>query len=170
MVNVNQKFINKINRSSAYGKDCLKTTQGSSNHENSNNNLLENSDNHKKQVFKIYHQNICGLQLKMDELVASLYPDLPDILCISEHHLKSMQIQLILSEEYNLCTEFCRQSFHKGGVCMYILKRFSFSVINLTEHCRDKDLEACAVKLKLSLMTICFLTVYRSPSGNYRFF
>jgi exonuclease III len=105
----------------------------------------------------------------MDELVASLYPDLPDILCISEHHLKSMQIQLILCEEYNLGTEFCRQSFHKGGVCMYILKRFPFSVLNLTEHCRDKDLEACAVKLNLSLMTICILTVYRSPSGNYQF-
>jgi hypothetical protein len=55
---------------------------------------------------------MCGLQFKMDELVASLYPDLPDILCISEHYLKSMQIQLILCEEYNLGTEFCRQSFH----------------------------------------------------------
>jgi hypothetical protein len=116
MVNVNQKSMNKVNRSSAYGKDCPKTTQGSSNHGNRNNNLLENSNNHKNQVFKIYHQNICGLQLKMDELIASLYP------CISEHHLKSMQIQLILSEEYNLGTEFSRQSFHKGGVCMYILK------------------------------------------------
>jgi exonuclease III len=53
---------------------------------------------------------------------------------------------------------------------MYILKRFPFSVINLTEHCRDKDFEVCAVKLKLSLMFICILTVYRSPSGNYQFF
>jgi hypothetical protein len=53
---------------------------------------------------------------------------------------------------------------------MYILKRFPFSVINLREHCNDKDLEACAVKLKLSLMIICIITVYRSPRGNYQLF
>jgi hypothetical protein len=72
MVNVNQKSINKANKSSVYGKDCLITTQKSLNHVNRNNYLLENKDNHKKQVFKIYLQNICGLQFKMDELVVSL--------------------------------------------------------------------------------------------------
>jgi hypothetical protein len=53
---------------------------------------------------------------------------------------------------------------------MYILKRFSFSVIDIIKYCKDKDLEACAIKFKLSFMTICILTVYRSPSGNFQFF
>jgi exonuclease III len=53
---------------------------------------------------------------------------------------------------------------------MYILKRFLFSVINIYKYCKDKDLEACAIKLKSSSMNICILTVYRSPSGNFQFF
>jgi hypothetical protein len=73
-----------------------------------------------KEFIKIYHQNICGLQGKMDELVASLYPDLPHVMCISEHHLNNMQIKLITMDEYKRCTEYCGQSFQKGGVCMYV--------------------------------------------------
>jgi hypothetical protein len=42
--------------------------------------------NNLKQFIKTYHQNICGLQCKMDELVASLYPDIPHVMCISEHN------------------------------------------------------------------------------------
>ncbi|MDR2457636.1 MAG: endonuclease/exonuclease/phosphatase family protein [Clostridiales Family XIII bacterium] len=53
---------------------------------------------------------------------------------------------------------------------MYLLKRLSFTSIYLTKYCKDKDLEACAIKLKLSLTNICILTIYRSPTGNYQFF
>jgi hypothetical protein len=101
-------------------------------------NLIVQNENYMKRVFKICHQNICGLQFKIDELVACLYPDIPDIVCISKHHLNSEQIQLISLEEYNLNAEFCRQSFHKR-VCMYILKRFSFSVMNIIKYCKDKS-------------------------------
>jgi hypothetical protein len=106
----------------------------------------------------------------MDELVASLYPDIPHVMCISEHHLNHVQIQLITTDEYKRCTDYCRQSFQKGGVCMYILKKLSFTSINLTKYCKDKDLEACAIKLKLSTTNICILTSYRSPVGNFQFF
>jgi hypothetical protein len=106
----------------------------------------------------------------MDELVASLYPDIPHVMCISEHHLNYIQIQLITLDEYKRCAEYCRQSFQKGGVCMYILKKLSFTSVNLTKYCKDKDLEACAIKLKLSTTNICILTVYRSPVGNFQFF
>jgi hypothetical protein len=57
-----------------------------------------------------------------------------------------MQIQLVSLDEYNLGTEFCRQTFHKGGVWMFILKRHSFSVINIVKYCKDKELEARALK------------------------
>jgi hypothetical protein len=124
----------------------------------------------KNQKFKIFHQNIYGLQHKSDKLLASLHPDLPDVLCITEHHLNSMQLQLVSLEEYNLATEFCRQSFHKGGVCMFIHKRHSFADINIRDTCKDKELEACAVKLKISTIILCILIIYRSPSGNFRFF
>ena len=36
----------------------------------------------------IFHQNICGLKGKTDELVSSMSADFPHILCFSEHHLE----------------------------------------------------------------------------------
>ncbi|PNF43744.1 hypothetical protein B7P43_G13769 [Cryptotermes secundus] len=163
MVNVNQNGSNNSNKIFTQTKDCSKITQ------DGKISSLVNSKN-PKQFLKIYHQNICGLEFKIDELLASLHPELPDILCISEHHLSLIQIQLISPEEYSLGAEFCIQSLHKGGVCMYIHKRFSFSVINIARHCKEKELEACALKLKLSSINVCIITVYRSPSGNFQFF
>jgi hypothetical protein len=81
-----------------------------------------------------------------------------------------MQMQRVSLNEYNLVTEFCRQAFHKGGVWMFILKRYSFSVINIINYCKDKELEARALKLKFSAIKMCILPIYRSPSGNFRFF
>jgi exonuclease III len=121
---------------------------------------------------KIYHQNICGLGSKTDKLLASLYPNLPDILCISEHHLNLLQIQLISMDDYRLGAEICRQFFQKGGggVCMFIQKQFSSSVINREKFCTEKELGACALKIRLSSSNVCIITVYRPPSGNFQFF
>jgi hypothetical protein len=107
---------------------------------------------------------------QIDELLVSLYPELPDIICITEHHLNTTQIQLVSLIKYNLGTEFCRQTFQKGSVCTFILKRYSFSVMNIDKYYKDKELETCALKLKLSNIKICILTIYRSPSVNFRFF
>jgi hypothetical protein len=104
-INLNSNFTQIINRPKIiHGK-------------NRKASLIANSNIYKNQNLKIYHQNICGLQYKSDELVVSLYPELPDILYIPEHHLNAMQMQIVSLNEYNLGTEFCRQSFHKGGVC-----------------------------------------------------
>ena len=40
----------------------------------------------------IFHQNICGLRRKTDELISSVFPDFPHILCFSEHHLKKLEL------------------------------------------------------------------------------
>jgi exonuclease III len=170
MVNINQNVSNTANKAATQIKECIKITQESLCKDSVRRNSLVISDNCKKQVLKICHQNICGLGSKTDELLASLYPNLPDILCISEHHLNSMQIQLISMEDYRLGAEFCRQFFHKGGVCMFIQKQFSFSVINIEIFCKEKELEACALKLKLLSSNVCIITVYRSPNGNFQSF
>jgi hypothetical protein len=82
--------------------NSTRTTQKSLRKDDGKTNLSINNVNNNKQIFKVYHQNIYGLEPKFDELVASLYPDLPDILYITEHHLNSTQIQIITSEEYSL--------------------------------------------------------------------
>jgi len=121
-------------------------------------------------VLRIYHQNICGLWTKTNDLLASLYPYLSHILCLTEHHLRQFQIQHITMDDYNLCLEFSRQSFHEGGVCMFIQKYLPYLVINVEEFCKDKELEACAVKLDFLSIKVCIITVYRSPNGNFQYF
>jgi hypothetical protein len=57
------------------------------------NNISRFIDSDSNQVSRIYHQNICGLGSKMNDLLISLYPNLPHILCLTEHHLRQFQIQ-----------------------------------------------------------------------------
>ena len=80
-------------------------------------------------MLRIYHQNICGLGTKTNDLLASLYPNLPYILCLTEPHLRQFRIQHMTMDDYNLGADFSRLCFHKGGVCMFIQKHFPFSVI-----------------------------------------
>jgi hypothetical protein len=65
---------------------------------NDNFNLDSNS-------LTIYHQNICGLKAKTDELISSMSPKLPHILCFSEHHTELDQINI---EGFKLCIAYCR--------------------------------------------------------------
>jgi hypothetical protein len=74
------------------------------------------------QALRIYHQNICGLAPKTNDLLISFYPDLPHILCLTEHHLRQFQIQHIAMDKYILGVVFSRRSFLKRGggtVCLY---------------------------------------------------
>ena len=53
---------------------------------------------------------------------------------------------------------------------MFIQKYFSFSVISIEEFCKDKELEACALRLDFLPIKVCIFTVYRSPNGNFQYF
>jgi hypothetical protein len=44
---------------------------------------------------------------------------------------------------------------------MFVKKQFSYSVINGEKFCKDKDLEACALKLDFTHVKVCIITVYR---------
>jgi hypothetical protein len=57
---------------------------------NAKNNDLRFIDSDSNQVLRIYHQNICGLGSETIDLLISLYPDLPHILCLTEHHLTTV--------------------------------------------------------------------------------
>ena len=122
------------------------------------------------QVLRIYHQNICGLGSKTNDLLISLYPNLPHILCLTEHHLRPFQLQLITMDSYILGAEFSRQSFLKGGACIFIQKHLPFSIINIEKFCKAKELEACALRLDFLSFKICVITVYRSPNGDFQSF
>jgi hypothetical protein len=66
---------------------------------------------------KIYHQNICGLRYKIDELLSFLYPDFPHIICITEHHLNYTDLRSIVTDNYKLGASYCRRAASKCGRC-----------------------------------------------------
>jgi len=65
-------------------------------------------DSDSNQVLRIYHQNICGLAPKTNDLLISFYPNLPHMLCLTEHHLSQFHIKHITMDNYILGAKFRR--------------------------------------------------------------
>jgi hypothetical protein len=62
------------------------------NFKNVNNVNIPLYDYHETNSLKIFHQNICGLSNKSNELLISLLPNPPQVLCLTEHHSRSEEI------------------------------------------------------------------------------
>ena len=115
----------------------------------------------------IFHQNIRNLNNKSDEILNTIESNPPHILCFTEHHLKSYQLDNIFFQNYQLGAEYCRKSYKNGGVCIYIHESLHFSNTNVYEFCKEKDFEACVIKLYLSCCTIGIVNIYRSPIREF---
>ena len=108
--------------------------------------MVNNNFNLDSNSLTIYHQNISGLKGKTDELISSMSPNLPHILCFSEHHLKHTELGQINIEGFELCTAHCRQAVKRGAVCIFIEKGLENSKIGVNKYC--KDVEICMLNLK----------------------
>ena len=47
---------------------------------------------------------------------------------------------------------------------------FNFQNINVFKFCKEKDFDACVIKLYLSCYAKSIASIYRSPSGNFEYF
>ena len=70
-------------------------------------------------------------------------------------------------ENYTLGAYYCRNTKHKGGVCMFIHKNIPFTCLDIGNYCIDQDIEVCGIQLNHDGDKLCILAVYRSPSGNF---
>ena len=68
-------------------------------HESINVQGIENS-------VTLFHQNIRGLLNKSEELISSFSPDIPQVLCLTEHHLKHFEIDFMYMDQYKLALNF----------------------------------------------------------------
>jgi hypothetical protein len=134
---------------------------------NSMSSQLTNHSLSKGNYFNIFHQNIRSLKEKHHELLSHLFPNLPHVLCLTEHHLKAFELQSINIDHYIMGAQFCRTNYAKGGVVIYAHNSLCLTAINLSKYCVEKDIEICAVKLEVQSMVFCIITVYRSPLGNF---
>jgi len=91
-------------------------------------------------------------------------------MCLTEHHLKYLQLEKFHIENYNLGAHYCRQQCKKGGVAIFVHNSLGFTNINIAQHCKDQDIEICALKLSFGTQNICMLTLYRAPSGKFSTF
>jgi hypothetical protein len=108
-------------------------------------------------TFKIYHQNIRGIRNKTTEIINSLLPELPQILCITEHNLKELELERTLLEHYKLGAKFCRENLKDGGASIFVHESLSFFNINLQEFSKEQDLQVFTVKIQLPTTTMCVL-------------
>ena len=115
----------------------------------------------------MYRQNICGLKRKTDELISSTSPNLPLILCYSDH--KHTELDQINIEGFKLCTAHCRQAIKRGGVCIFIQKGLEYSKIDVNKYCKDQDIEICMLNLKITSFSSHIMVVYTAPTGNFCF-
>jgi hypothetical protein len=68
----------------------------------------------------IYHQNIRGLQNKIDELLMLWSANFPHIICFTEHHLGKDEINCFDINSYYLGANYCWVNHKHGGACIFV--------------------------------------------------
>ena len=96
----------------------------------------------------------------------SLCHNKPQIIYLTEHHLKTEEIKNTNLDQYILGASFCRKKYKCGGVCIYISKSLQFSAVNLEKYHKEKDFEICALKLNVQTYNFIIICIYRSPTGD----
>jgi exonuclease III len=124
----------------------------------------------KKPKLTILHQNIRGISNKIDEFLISLSANEPQIICLSEHHLRTDEVGQLNFCQYTVGTSFCRQTYIHGGVCVMVHKNIQFTTINLDRFNKEKDLEISALKLHFMSNHFIIICIYRCPTGDFYYF
>jgi hypothetical protein len=71
---------------------------------------------------------------------------------------------------YSLGYSFCRQNLQRGGVCIFVKKEQCFNKIDISHHCKEQNLEICAVQLETKTTNFIILSLYGAPSGDFHQF
>ena len=108
--------------------------------------------------------------MKSGEILGHLYPDYPQVLCLTQHHLRKPQIKHKTIENYNSGTYYCRENYEKGRVAIYIHQSKQGSKVSIDTYCKKKDVEICAIKFTYHELKISIITIYRSSTGNIDLF
>jgi hypothetical protein len=176
MVNLsaNQTTWNNISNVNRYisckTPKCFKLNSVYKNHSHSLNNF--SYDHCIANKFVIRHQNIRGISNKIDEFLNSLSPNTQQVICLTEHHLRTEGISNVNLSQYTLGASFCRCTYRHGCVYIFVPKNIQVYAINLDQYNKEKekDLEICALKLHILSNSFTIICIYRSPTGNFSYF
>jgi hypothetical protein len=120
---------------------------------NSNDRLMsginKNRNDDLKSLLRLYHQNNRGIKEKIEEIMIHLAGETPDLICLTDHHLRDFEIDVTCFPTYKLGAKFCRKNLNNGGVSIFIREDFKFTTINVQTHCKEQDLEIAASPVTL---------------------
>lgn len=116
------------------------------------------------------HQNIAGLISKSDELAICL-DELKsdnnvnvDVICITEHNIRSSFENNFAMSNYQLATSFCRLDMSKGGACIIVRNGLEFKELpEIKSLSITGTFECCAIEL--ILYKIVIVCIYRIPKN-----
>jgi exonuclease III len=119
----------------------------------------------------LIHQNIRGLLSKINEFANMLALEHinPQVICFSEHHMLESNLNSLNISNYNLSTGFCRQTYKKGGVCIYVWEDICYRSLDLTRYCEEKNHEVCAIQIRFMNNPQIIICMYRSSGNFYQF-
>jgi hypothetical protein len=81
----------------------------------------------------VYHQNIRSLKPKKDELSIFLLEECnsPDIVCISEHHMREIELLNFSVLGYKLAACFSWKLYKNGRVCILVKDNISYQIVDV---------------------------------------
>jgi hypothetical protein len=126
--------------------------------------------NHQKKIIKkcltIFHQNIRGLQSKIDSLEITLEEISPHFIILTEHKLILNDFENLHINGFDICSYYTRKKSSGGVVIMAnaSVKWEPIIVPEIEKLCCDKIFECCLTSFKNGKNKIVLMGVYRSPS------
>jgi hypothetical protein len=129
----------------------------------------------KKNIIKIFHQNIQHLNSRLNALDAIVNELKPNILILSEHDMKEPEISRFNLNKYKVSGYFCRKNRAKGGVMILSeenikWKQMSLPPFLLNNCLEEMQFEFCTSSYVMGNFKFLVIGVYRSPNSDIKIF
>jgi hypothetical protein len=95
-----------------------------------------------------------------------LYDEAPDILILTEHGLKDLEVKCISFQGYNITAHYSRVKHKSGGVLIITKISLEVDILDFNIFCNELNIETCGIDLKINTYVIRIIGIYRSPSGS----
>lgn len=90
----------------------------------------------------------------------------PEVLCFSEYFLSMSELEAFKMVGFSKITGFCRNTPHRGGVCILVADSLKFNAVDVDTFCIKDVCELAAIRLVVNWASYFILAVYRPPINN----
>ena len=116
---------------------------------------------------RMLHYNIQGLSNKNIQLEVLLHDENIDIICLNENWLSECELNALSVRNYVCVSLFCRSVHRHGGVAIFARNSIlGTATSNFLFNSQEIDFEVAGCLIK----GILFVSLYRSPNGNFEFY